>query len=481
MNKECPSCIEKKFSSSQIAKITNGRLLGNKELSFFYCYVDSREVVQDSLFVALAGEKSDGHLFLLDASKNGATIFMVEKSRLSSKVANALVDLGKAIVVVEDCLTALHQIAKAHLEKFPHLIKIGITGSSGKTTTKEIVASILSVKYNTFKTQGNYNSEIGLPLMVLCIESYHQVAVLEMGIDHIGEMERLVGIFNPHYALITSIGTAHIGRFGSQEKLAQEKGKIFSSFNDKCFAVINQNDELAIKEKGNYLGTSILYGVQEVAKGGYEIGSISAVDKGLLGWELSSKDKSKSVLFTLVGKHNILNFAGCYEIAKLLSLDDDDILRGVSTIKPLFGRAAIKPFCNDIILIEDCYNANGESTMATIEFFDNLAVKRRKILLLGAMKELGAMSKDIHESVGRILERSSIDTIFLIGEETLSIYNILNSRLSYKGKFFYFEERQKLFACVGEYKRPGDLWLFKGSRSMALEEFEGALESEVEC
>lgn len=476
-----PTCNEKKFTSLEIAEITKGTLIGPQDNCFFSCFVDSREVTENSLFVALAGEKSDGHLFLLDAAKNGASIFIVEKKRLPSTMENSLTSQGKALVVVEDSLLALQQLATAHVKKFPNLIKIGITGSSGKTTTKEILFSLLSVKYNTFKTFKNLNSEIGLPLMALSIESTHQVAILEMGIDHVGEMEKLVSIFDPDYALITSIGTAHIGRFGSQEILSNEKGKIFSRFGKKNFALVNRLDNLALKEKEKYEGTTICYGLQEVAKGKYQVGNILMEDRGLLGWEFSVGGKGESVLFSLVGKHNILNFAGCYEIGKLLGLSEADILQGVSFVKPLFGRGVVKPFENDIILIEDCYNANGESTLATIEFFNNLSVRRRKVLLLGSMKELGPQSKQIHSLVGEVLSSSTIDTIFLTGSETIPIFERLRSESNYKEKLYYIEEKDQLSHAISEYKRPGDLWLFKASRSLFLEELEASLGAKKQC
>ena len=451
------------FNLKEASKISFGTFLGSGETTFSSVVIDSRLVVKGSLFVALKGERSDGHDFLKNAADSGATILVVDLALNSKAVQDDIkycLNLGASILKVDNTLKALQLLAKSYIAKFPKLIRIGVTGSSGKTTTKEILGAILSTRYKVVMTEGNFNSEIGLPLMAFKVRSGDEVLILEMGIDHVGEMDDLVSILNPQLALITHIGSAHIGKFGKQSILAEEKGKIFSNFKDDCVGFISQSDDAAFNEKKKYLGRTFLYG--DRYNKGFEFSN-----KGIDGWRI--KSGRDEVLFPLHGKYNLHNFFAAVSVASYLGIDSSSILQGVSTVKPLFGRGRI--IRGDVSIIEDCYNANEQSVISVLDFFRELSWEGRKILVLGSMKELGTISAEIHSKIGKIISNYKFDMIFLYGEEVLWTYKSIDLS-SFFGGVYYFDDFEKLKEQVIEKKSSGDLWLLKGSRSMELEKLE---------
>lgn len=466
------------FTASLVASITQAVLLGNPDLTFSSVSIDSRTLSKGALFVALKGEKTDGHSFLLSALERGADLFLINQASASPNDFEKLKASGRAILCVEDPLAALQQVAAAHLSRFPHLIRIGITGSSGKTTTKEILGALLKQKYSVCMTEGNLNSGIGLALMALRVKKEDQILLLEMGIDHFGEMDKLASILRPQYALITFIGMAHIGCFGSQTSLASEKGKIFSYFDESCRGYVNKEDLLALGEQKKYRGNFFQYALSEADSGQWQLGKIRIKSLGLKGWLLSIENES--VVFPLIGKHNLDNLAAAYSVASDLGIDEKALLDGVKTLKPLFGRNNIQEIAfgkNRLTIIEDCYNANRESVIASLHFFHSIHHEGRKVLLLGSMKELGDESERIHREVGKEIVKSDIDLVFLIGEETFWVYQELIAH-SFSGAAYYFENRHDLSNKIKKEKANGDLWLLKGSRSMALEEFESSFSEE---
>jgi UDP-N-acetylmuramoyl-tripeptide--D-alanyl-D-alanine ligase len=455
-------------------KALGGRFLcfnSNSTGAFSSVHIDSREVIPGGLFTALTGASQDGHGYVKAAFEAGAVAAIVAESRLEALgLEQSARQARVALFVVPDTLEALQRAAAAYLTGFPGLLRVGITGSSGKTTTKEIAAAMVSREKQVVINPGNLNSETGLPLAVFGVRSFHEVGIFEMGMNRKGEIGELARVLKPHIALITNIGTAHIGILGSKRAILEEKRAIFSEFTGTELALIPGEDpcrdELALGIAGN-VG---FYGGKEFP----ELGEIR--DLGLEGTELIWE--GKTVRFGLAGKHNFKNALAAMAIARAIPVGAASIRGGLEAVKPLFGRAEI--LGGEVTVIRDCYNANPESMAASIGFCDDLKWPGRKVYVIGSMLELGESSREAHRALGRVLAVSGADRIFLYGKETLSVQEAMTDRTAVPGckgtgdavtpGAFYTDTMDVLARELGEYIRSGDLVLLKASRGCALEQ-----------
>ncbi|MDR1899435.1 MAG: UDP-N-acetylmuramoyl-tripeptide--D-alanyl-D-alanine ligase [Treponema sp.] len=422
--------------------------------------IDSRTAEEGCLFVALRGSLLDGHRFVEAAFDRGAAGAMVDAAALRDRTLG-LEELsrktGKPLIVVENTLRGLQDAARLYLEKIPGLIRIGITGSSGKTTTKEIAAAIIGREKKVMMNRGNLNSETGLPLSVFEIRPGHEAAVLEMGMNRRGEIGELAAVFKPHIALITNIGSAHIGILDSRGAIALEKKNIFSCFGGDDIALIPEDEDYRALLAEGLRGKIRFYGPASFE----ELGAVR--DLGLKGTELIWA--GETVRFGLPGRHNFRDALGAVAIARELPVSDRAIREGLESVRPLFGRSEVLE--GELTVIRDCYNANPESVAEALTFCDHLEWPGRKIYVIGSMRELGRVSRDAHEGLGRLLAASSAEMIFLYGEETEAAAEILKGAGGIP--FFHTVEMRELSETLKAFVRPGDLVLLKGSRSCALE------------
>jgi UDP-N-acetylmuramoyl-tripeptide--D-alanyl-D-alanine ligase len=431
--------------------------------------IDSRKTEEGALFVALTGTRTDGHCFVEDAFRAGAAGAMVTMSGMGLFNLDRLaVKWGRVLVVVEDTLRGLQDAAAFYLGKFPGLLRIGITGSSGKTTTKEIAAAMIRGEKKVVMNSGNLNSETGLPLSVFDVRSDHNVGIFEAGTNRRGEIGELARVLKPQIALITGIGTAHIGIIGSKALIAEEKKEVFSCFTGTETALIPGDDEYAGFLAGDVRGKVLFYGPE----GFPELGEVR--DLGLEGAEISWD--GKKVRFGLPGRFNLKNLLAAAAIAREIPVTSASIRRGIGSIKPLFGRGEILK--GKTTVIRDCYNSNPESLEAAVDFCDNLTWPGRRLYVIGAMFELGNEAEDAHRKMGRVLSASAAERIFLYGAETGAAAAVLASN---EIPFFYTSSMEKLREALEDYIRPGDLVLLKGSRACALEELTPALLGEKEA
>ncbi|MCL2205352.1 MAG: UDP-N-acetylmuramoyl-tripeptide--D-alanyl-D-alanine ligase [Treponema sp.] len=427
--------------------------------------IDSREAVAGSLFVALRGESLDGHRFVGDAFANGAVVALVdEKAMADSSLALAAVaeKTGAILVVVENTLRAFQDAAKAYLEKFPALLRIGITGSSGKTTTKEIAAAIIAQEKQVATNKGNLNSETGLPLSVFGVRAHHEVGVFEAAMSKAGEMADLARVLNPHIALITNIGSAHIGILGSRDAIAHEKKQLFCEFSGKNTAYIPSADAYRDFLAEGVRGKIVFYGAETLAalKG---VRSLS-IDGTEIDW---GGEKTR---LALPGKFNLANALAGVALALEAGASDDAVRRGISQVKPLFGRGEILK--GKTTVIRDCYNSNPESAAAAVEFCDSVEWPGRKVYVLGSMLELGETSDASHAELGKQLSNCGADMVFLFGEEMRPAAEEDGAGMQKSGKkipFFYTANMAELSQELGKFVQSGDLVLLKGSRGCALE------------
>lgn len=426
--------------------------------------IDSRVCRPGALFVCLAGTARDGHQYAEAAFKAGAVAALVEKGKLSGGMSGLEAvarQYGAILFAVDSTLRALQDAAKAYLEQFPGLLKIGVTGSSGKTTVKEIAGAILSREKKVVMNKGNLNSETGLPLSVFEVRDGDEVGVFEMGMNRRGEIRELSRILKPHVALVTNIGEAHIGMLGSLEAIAAEKKAIFSEFTGKETALIPASDAFRDFLAHEVNGKVVFYETMR-----------PATDLGLDGVELELD--GERVRFPLPGAYNLKNALAAVAIAQEVRAATSSIKKGLESVQPLFGRSEI--IRGRVTIIQDCYNANPSSMAAAIEFCDSVAWSGRRIYVIGSMLELGAYSETAHARIGRLLSGSRADFVYLFGAETRAAADILEkSEKPAKKPFFFTENMAELIDAVAQDVREGDLALLKGSRSCALERLTAAL------
>ncbi|MCL2763775.1 MAG: UDP-N-acetylmuramoyl-tripeptide--D-alanyl-D-alanine ligase [Treponema sp.] len=425
--------------------------------------IDSRCVNEGALFFALAGSSLDGHGFVEDAFKKGAKAAVVsllghEKFNLSDIARK----MEKDLIIVNDTLKALQDSARAYIERFKNIIKVGITGSSGKTTTKEIAAAIISCDKNTVMNKGNFNSETGLPLSVFEVRDCHEVGIFELGMNRPGEISEIAEVLKPNIALVTNIGSAHIEYFGSKAKIVDEKKCIFNFLNDDDIALIPQNDEFK-NELSQGVKGKIKY---------YDAGFFSELEGtrslGLEGTEILWD--GEKIHFALPGKHSLEDAMAAIAIAKEIPVKKSAIKQGLESVKPLFGRLEILK--GRTTVVRDCYNANPQSCEKAIEFCDSVDWPARKIYVIADMLELGEASFCEHKNIGSILASSKADKVFLFGNEIKAAADCMTDN---KKDYFYTDKIDVLYSQLNCYAKEGDLVLLKGSRGCALERLSGML------
>ncbi len=459
------SCL---FTAAEAAGMCDGRLIAGSDGSRKICSVviDSRESRPGALFVPLAGEKTDGHLYIADAVDAGASCVLVA-SFWEERIKEMLAGRDASLIVVEEPLRGLQLLAKSWISRFPDMIRIGITGSSGKTTTKEILKSVLSAGAATRANPGNLNSEIGLPLSLFSVRADDVYGVFEMGINFKGEMDILAEVYRPQYVVVTNIGAAHSGPLGGEEGVLKEKAKVFAFFSSESRAFLPEDDvhldflKKAAGEKVVLFGRKSLQGIENLENHGIE------------GWSFTYK--GLSVRFLLPGEYNLSNLFAAIAVAEYFHVPPGDVKSGIEKVLPLSGRSRIRR--GDITVIEDFYNANGGSTREVLGFLGGLQWKGRKIAVLGSMKELGKDSKRIHYMVGEKILESGIDGVFLFGKETEAIRESLEEG-NFDGFCFYAETYEELRRQVEKFISPGDIVLVKGSRSMKLERLREILQTQ---
>ena len=367
-------------------------------------------------------------------------------------------------------MEALQNAARAYVQKFPNLIKIGITGSSGKTTTKEILASILKEKYKVIATEGNFNSETGLPLSVFNIRPEHEVGVFEMGMNRKDEIGEIARVLAPNYAIITNIGNAHIGILGSRENIAEEKRKIFKYIKADGAAFVPDEDDFANFLLEGVKGKRVRFGknVSEKESG------VKFISNDGIGGTRFSVDGQETRL-SVPGLYNYNNALGCIALAKTLGLDAKQICAGIEKVKTVGGRGNViaintkknsKGESKKVMLMYDCYNANPDSMEKALNLCGSLEIKGRMIFVLGDMKELGSSSAEEHSRIGALATLSKPNLIVFVGPEMENGAKAAKLSGFSNVKYFPTADIDKVSSCILEYANDDDFILLKASHSM---------------
>lgn len=434
----------------EIVEATQGILVsGNKDDEINFFSQDSRQMTNGGMYIPLKGERFDGHNFIESAFQTGAQAIISEKDVNYE---------DKIVIKVKDTYQALKDMA-SYLRNHRPVKVVGVTGSVGKTSTRDMVYSVVKQKYKTLKTEGNYNNEIGLPLTIL---RYHdeEVLVLEMGMNHLQEMSRLSMIARPDIACITNVGTAHIGELGSRENILKAKLEITDGMKEGSTLIINQDNDMLQTVELPHLN------VVRVGKGKEALirASHIVLEETKSSFEVEYQGKKEIIEVPVQGEHNISNALIAIAVGIELNISLEDIKKGIQEFKLTKNRMDILEK-NHKTVIDGTYNASVDSMKSSIDVLANY--KKRKVAILADMLELGDYSQQLHEEVGSYVASKGIDILVCVGKEAKYIYQ--KARESMKD-VYYFESNQEVIARLDELLKEGDVILVKGSHSMNLKE-----------
>lgn len=459
----------RKYTPAEIAAVTGGSVFGGgTSITIDHVSIDSRKCCRGCVFFAIAGERFDGHDFIADAVKSGASCIVADRMN------DAVADCGAAVVRVSDTIKALGALA-AHYASFSTAKKIAVTGSVGKTTTKEMIAAVASVAYKTHKTEGNYNNEIGLPLTLFRLAPDDMVSVLEMGMSNIGEIEYMSRLARPDIAVVTNIGTSHIAALGTRDNICRAKMEIAAGLSKNGTLLLNGDEPLllaagekALKEGRN---TSFISLYNRNAE--YRAINVRSSDAGMVFDMIYNGTAVINIDIPVPGKHNVYNALAAYSVGTMLGMSDDQIRRGLSSFENISMRQNIYTV-GGITIIEDCYNASPESMRAALEVLSTVAAKNsgRATALLGDMLELGENSRLMHDQLGQAAAASKLSVLYCYG----SMADVVAEAAIKKGvraDNVYVCLDSKNYAAMGDMilsaARPGDILLVKASRAVEAE------------
>lgn len=449
------------FTIEEICTATGGELIGRYDRATPVKGVstDTRTIEKGQLFIPLIGENFDGHKFIQDAALKGAGAVITQYPD---------VDVPREIpvILVKDTLNALQDIAAFHRKRFDIPI-VAVTGSTGKTTTKDMIYYVLSQRYKVLRTEGNLNNEIGLPHTLLRLNHSHEIAVVEMGMSGFGEIHRLAEIARPNLGIITNIGLSHIEKLGSRENILKAKMELFDFFTPECTAILNGDDEL-LRGIGDKLPFTVEYfGTDEHVN--YRASRINISEDEKITYEVNIKDKSYSIDINVPGRHNIYNSLAAIAVGMHFGLRIDEIQKGLKHFKPGAMRLNIINTSNNIKIIDDAYNASPDSMIASIAILSQ-SKGNRKIAILGDMLELGHYSEKAHRDVGTAVVEHGIDILITRGKDSRWIGEQAR-KLGMDAKNIYnCADNRDVINLLDTMVKEGDTILVKGSRGMRMEE-----------
>lgn len=467
----------KNMTLEHIAAVCGGTYIGNeadKTREIQGAVIDSRLVEKDYLFIPVRGEKVDGHSFIPSVFEKGALAVLSEE-----KLENP----AGPYILVENTLDAMKKIA-ADYRRGLDIKVVGITGSVGKTSTKEMIASVLAQKYNVLKTEGNLNNEIGLPLTIFKIREEHQVAVLEMGISEFGEMDRLSTMANPDICVITNIGLCHLENLITRDGILKAKTESFAHLTPDGIAVLNGDDDKLCDKKVVNGKPAVFYGIEKAAKvAETEEGTKTLAEKTVYATNVEAVDLTGTkaaihypsketggevtmeVTIPIAGEHNVYNALAAVSVARELGLTCDEMKRGIESVQTIGGRSNLI-HKNGITIIDDCYNANPVSMKASLDVLRD--AKGRKVAILGDMGELGENEEQMHAEVGYHAAKNKIDLLICTGKISSHMAEAAMASGGC-GEVLQVPTMEALLTCLPSLIQSGDTVLVKASHFMHFE------------
>lgn len=448
------------MSVAEFAKAVHGHVWGNQlDKKITNIVTDSRKVREGSLFIAIRGEHFDGHRFMKQALETGAVAVLSEEPPS---------DANWSVIQVDKCIVAMAELGRFCLKQHPVKV-VAITGSVGKTSCKEMIASVLSEKYHVLKTEGNLNTETGLPITLYGLEKEHQVVVLEMGMQGLGEIAHLTQIASPDYAAITNILGVHLERLGSLEAIAQAKAEIFQGLKPGGLAFFRQEeswkDDLIQQIRGEYY----TYGFSTES----DFSASDLVSYGLEGSEFILHILHQHHLrarISLPGKHMVENACLAAAMGHFLGLTTKQIVAGLANTQPMKQRSSLLRLPGDRIVLNDCYNSSPASMLASLEVVNDLRQDRFTLAVLADMRELGAKEVEEHQIIGELLAKSQYNGLITKGILAMHIGESYCQKSEEKVLYWHCQTNQEISEHLFKIMPPHSLLLIKGSRSMALDD-----------
>ncbi len=456
-----------------IAKACGGTYVGDDALrgsEITGAVIDSRQVEPGYLYIPIRGERVDGHRFIPDVFEKGALAVLSEEP---------LENPAGPYIQVASSEQALKDIAEFYRSTLGIKI-IGITGSVGKTSTKEMISAVLSQKYNVLKTEGNFNNEIGLPLTILRIRREHEVAVVEMGISEFGEMHRIAKVAKPDICVMTNIGQCHLENLIDRDGVLRAKSEIFDFLKPDGHVVLNGNDDKLITVQEVKGVKPVFYyvedGTAQKSDLQYEVTADAIENKGLRGLNANMHfpEEVCQIHEPIPGVHNVYNACAAACVGRIMGLTNEEICEGIAHAKTIAGRTNLITL-GDVLVIDDCYNANPVSMKASLDVLAQ--AEGRKIAVLGDMGELGENEREMHYDVGKYAANTGVDILFCCG--TLSEELAKGAQRGHT-KVMYFAEREKLTQTLLNFVKAGDTVLVKASHFMEFPKIVKALEEALE-
>lgn len=460
------------LNARDVAALTSGALVqGSPEVEFTAVTIDTREVEAQNLFFAIRGPNHDAHRFLDSAVRTGAAGLVVERGRAPGSLAGEV-----AVVEVDDTTRALGALAAGHRARFGGPV-VAITGSSGKTTTKELCAEILSARAPCLRTRGNLNNEFGVPLTLLARRPEHQAAVVELGMNHRGEIAALAKIARPTVALVTNVGTAHIEHLGSQDAIEEEKGDLFAALGPEGIAAVNRDDPRVARQAERAPGRVLGYGRHHEAE-------LRALDvrydaaEGVFSFQLVGPAGDKTpVRVPGLSETTVINALGASAAALAAGATSDDVASGLARYRPVGGRMRRIALENGVTLIDDSYNANPQSMRAALEALTGLARPGQRVAVLGDMGELGETADEAHEESGRLCAELGIDQVLAYGPRGALVVEAARRAGLAAGRARHFDSHESIASALADSCVAGQWVLVKGSRAMHMERVVELLEA----
>ncbi len=464
------------FILEEVLKATGGRLLqGEEKTSFRGISTDSRTVAEGELFIALKGERFDGHHFAIEALKKRAGGVIIEEDKIRDIRWNGY--RPSVVIAVKDALHALGDIARERRRKFGTPV-VALTGSNGKTTTKDMISACLETTFPVLKTKGNLNNLIGLPLTLLNLTEQERIVVLEMGMNVPGEIRRLTEIAEPDVGLITNIERVHLEGMGSLERVREEKGELFRRMRQDGTILVNQDDPRVIDLASEFRGQKITFGIDHPA----EVMAKEIRLKGVGGtsFTLMMEGVTMEITLPLLGGHFVPNALSAIASASLFGIELEKVKEALENLQPSPMRMEVLRPKEGVTLINDAYNANPRSMELALEILSEMKGKGRAIAVLGDMLELGDFSVEAHQHIGQRVEELSIDFLLALGEEAPVLVESAMRHGLDSEKARIVESHTEAISILKKMVRDGDWILVKGSRRMGMEKIaEGLMERRV--
>ena len=442
----------------QIADAVKGKLIrGSGDEAATDICIDSRNAKSGDLFCAMVGEFNDGHKFMKSAYDKGCRIMLISKEETAETVPEDC-----ALILTDDAMYALQELSAWYIARFD-MKKLAVTGSVGKTTTRDMIYAILKKGFNAGTSKANLNSETGLPITLLSFDGSMDAVVVEMGMDALGQISRLTEIAKPDVAVITNIGYSHLEKLGTRENIFKAKMEIVEGFDESKILVVNADDDMleTIDED------KVPYRIIRAGKAENAYVRVSAVENlgyDGIAFDLVCEGTKHHVKLGIMGEHNALNAALAAAACKSIGMNFDDIIDGLQDIEMTGSRLRFVE-AGEVNIIDDAYNAAPESMISALKTLVKSEVKRK----LAGMNELGAVREESHRRVGREAAKLDLDLMITVGSDASLIAEEAASEGMDKNKMLHFDSRDALADVINDYLKAGDLVLLKASRSYELE------------